>query len=251
MATETVNEKCDFFEWRGYTLTTSGHYTDTIPGMATECDKVYHLELDLDYSPKPKISCNTQNATVFGDTVAVITNTEFFSFQYDFYVEDTLNHIDDWEYWEWHISQPSWLIEPFEKEDGKHYCRVYVAERCDEYIELSCTVYNHCDQDSTTNSFYLKSSFYGIDENETIPSDFNIAPNPNNGTMELNFENLIGKTDLKVFDMHGALIDQLQVNSESSSYSIPYQCKSLAEGLYFFVATWQNTVLTKKVIILQ
>ena len=251
MATETVNEKCDFFEWRGYTLTTSGHYTDTVPGMTTECDKVYHLELDLDYSPKPKISCNTQNATVFGDTVAVITNTEFFSFQYDFYVEDTLNHIDDWEYWEWHISQPSWLIEPFEKEDGKHYCRVYVAERCDEYVELSCTVYNHCDQDSTTNSFYLKSSFYGIDENETIPSDFNIAPNPNNGTMELNFENLIGKTDLKVFDMHGALIDQLQVNSESSSYSIPYQCKSLAEGLYFFVATWQNTVLTKKVIILQ
>ena len=251
MATETVNEKCDFFEWRGYTLTTSGHYTDTVHGMATECDKVYHLELDLDYSPKPKISCNTQNATVFGDTVAVITNTEFFSFQYDFYVEDTLNHIDDWEYWEWHISQPSWLIEPFEKEDGKHYCRVYVAERCDEYVELSCTVYNHCDQDSTTIFFYLKSSFYGIDENETIPSDFNIAPNPNNGTMELNFENLIGKTDLKVFDMHGALIDQLQVNSESSSYSIPYQCKSLAEGLYFFVATWQNTVLTKKVIILQ
>jgi hypothetical protein len=251
MATETVNEKCDFFEWRGYTLTTSGHYTDTVPGMATECDKVYHLELDLDYSPKPKISCNTQNATVFGDTVAVITNTEFFSFQYDFYVEDTLNHIDDWEYWEWHISQPSWLIEPFEKEDGKHYCRVYVAERCDEYVELSCTVYNHCDQDSTTNSFYLKSSFYGIDENETILSDFNIAPNPNNGTMELNFENLIGKTDLKVFDMHGALIDQFQVNSESSFYSIPYQCKSLAEGLYFFVATWRNTVLTKKVIILQ
>ena len=253
MATETVNEKCDFFEWRGYTLTTSGHYTDTVPGMTTECDKVYHLELDLDYSPKPKISCNTQNATVFGDTVAVITNTEFFSFQYDFYVEDTLNHIEDWEYWEWHISQPSWLIEPFEKEDepNKHYCRVYVAEHCDEYVELSCTVYNHCDQDSTTISFYLKSSFYGIDENETIPSDFNIAPNPNNGTMELNFENLIGKTDLKVFDMHGALIDQFQVNSESSSYSIPYQCKSLAEGLYFFVATWQNTVLTKKVIILQ
>ena len=69
--------------------------------------------------------------------------------------------------------------------------------------------------------------------------------------MDLNFENLIGKIDLKVFDMHGALIDQFQVNSESSSYSIPYQCKSLAEGLYFFVATWQNTVLKKKVIILQ
>ena len=253
MATETVNEKCDFFEWRGYTLTTSGHYTDTVSGLTTECDKVYHLELDLDYSPKPKISCNTQNATVFGDTVAVITNTEFFSFQYDFYLEDTLNHIDDWEYWEWHISQPAWLIEPFEKNDepNKHYCRVYVAEHCDEYVELSCTVYNHCDQDSTTISFYLKSSFYGIDENETIPSDFNITPNPNKGIMELNFENLIGKTDLKVIDMHGALIDQLQVNSESSSYSIPYQCKSLAEGLYFFVATWQNTVLTKKVIILQ
>lgn len=253
MTTETVSNWCDFYEWHGNTLTTSGHYTDTIHGSTTECGKVYHLDLDLDYSPQPKISCSTPNATIFGDTVAVITNTEFFSFQYDFCVEDTRNHIDDWEYWEWHISQPSWLIEPFEKNDepNKHYCRVYVAEQCDENVELSCTVFNHCDQDSTTISFYLKSSFFGIDEDETIPSGFNIIPNPNNGMMELNFENLNGKIDLKVIDMHGALIDQFQVNSDSGSYSIPYHCKSLAEGLYFFVATWQNTVLTKKVIIFQ
>ena len=65
--------------------------------------------------------------------------------------------------------------------------------------------------------------------------------------MQLYFEDLIGTIDLKVFDMHGALIDQFQIQSDASSYSVPYQCKSLAEGLYFFVATWQNAVLTKKV----
>ena len=65
--------------------------------------------------------------------------------------------------------------------------------------------------------------------------------------MQLHFENLYGKINLKVFDMHGALIDQFQIQSDASSYSVPYQCKSLAEGLYFFVATGQNKVLTKKV----
>ena len=65
--------------------------------------------------------------------------------------------------------------------------------------------------------------------------------------MQLHFENLIGKIDLKVYDLHGALIDHFQIQSDASSYSVPYQCKSLAEGLYLFVATGQNKVLTKKV----
>ena len=82
-------------------------------------------------------------------------------------------------------------------------------------------------------------------------SAFSVIPNPNNGQMQLYFENLIGNVDLKVFDMHGALIDQLQVNSETNSYSLPYECRSVTEGLYFFVATWQNKILTKKVIIFQ
>ena len=69
--------------------------------------------------------------------------------------------------------------------------------------------------------------------------------------MRLNFESLIGKIDIKVFDSQGALVDQFQVDSETDSYSLPYECKSKVEGLYFFVATCKNIVLTKKVIFYQ
>ena len=246
---DTVNHWCDFYEWRGNTFTTSGHYTDTVFGTATECGKVYHLNLDLDYSPKPKISCITPNATVYGDTVAVITNTEFFSFQYDFFVEDTLGHIDGWESLEWHISKPSWIAEPFEKNDepNRHYCRVYVAERSDDLVELWCNVSNHCHQDSVV--FYLQSSFFGIDGHETVPADFNIVPNPNNGDMELRFENLTGKTSVKVYDMRGTLIDVLDLYNDLYSNTLHYILRPISPGIYYFVATAKEGTIAKKVII--
>ena len=249
LPTDTVNHWCDFYEWRGNILTTSGHYTDTIFATATECGKVHHLYLDLGYSPSPKISCANGHAVIYGDTIAVITNTEFFSFQYDFFVEDTLGHIDDWESFDWHISKPSWIVEPFEKNDepNKHYCRVYVAERSDELVELWCNVSNHCHQDSV--AFYLQSSFFGVDGHETIPADFNIVPNPNNGDIELRFENLTGKTNVKVYDMRGTLIDIIDTYNDLYSNTLHYSLKPISPGIYYFVATAKEGTIAKKVII--
>ena len=246
---DTVSHWCDFYEWLGNIITTSGHYTDTIFATATECGKVHHLYLDLDYSPSPKISCITPNATVYGDTVAVITNTEFFSFQYDFIVEDALGHYNDWESCKWHITQPSWDIDTtvHSEDPDKRYCRVYVAERSDDLVELWCNVSNHCHQDSVV--FYLQSSFFGIDGHETVPADFNIVPNPNNGDMELRFENLTGKTSVKVYDMRGTLIDVLDLYNDLYSNTLHYILRPISPGIYYFVATAKEGTIAKKVII--
>ena len=181
--------RCDSIVWHGRTYTTSGQYTDTVTnGLIHD---IYHLDLNLTYSPTPKMNCASDPNAMYGDTVAVVTNTEFFSFQYDFSIEDTLGRIDNWEFYKWRISKPSWIIDTtITGEPDKRYCRVYVAERCDEYVELSCTVYNHCLEDSITCTFYLKSSFLGLDGKETDPAEFKLYPNPTNNNITLEAEGM-------------------------------------------------------------
>lgn len=247
--TVTADGICSAYEWHGHIYEQTGFYTDTIPS-ALGCDSIVHLDLTLNHSPSPKIGCASSNVVVFGDTIAVITNTEFFSFQYDFYVEDTLNHIDDWESWVWHISKPSWMIEPFEKEDApnKHYCRVYVAEHYDDYVELKATVFG-CDTTSTT--FYLKSSFFDIEEQNTEQPNFSIVPNPNKGKMDFHLNHMTGKVCFRVYDMKGILIDQIWVSNHTENSIIQYDLKHHATGIYYIIATAKEGTLTQKMVVLE
>ena len=202
---------CDSIVWHDKTYTTPGQYTDTVTNGLTH--DIYHLNLNLTYSPTPKIACVSDTTAVYGDTIAVVTNTEFFSFQYDFSIEDTLGHINDWETCKWRISKPSWIIDTtITGEPDKRYCRVHVAERCDEYVELSCTVYNHCLTDSITCTVYLKSSFLGLDEKETGPTDFSLYPNPTNGDVTIETE---GMQRLTVANMFGQVIYDAEVSNDT------------------------------------
>jgi len=188
-----------------------------------------------------------------GDTIPVITNTEFFSFYYDFYVEDTLGHIDNWDSCVWHVSKESWLYEPSpEGAAVQPYCRVYVADHDDNPVELSCTIYNsHCEPHSLTKKFYLKSSFFGIDEPQTERPDFSVVPNPNNGQMELRFEHLTGKIEVKVYDMRGSLIDQFETFNDLENKTLQYDLKPSNSGIYFFVATGKEGSAARKVVVTQ
>ena len=239
---------CDSYEWHDSTYYTSGPYTDTV--TEGPIHYIHHLDLELTYTPTPIISCSTPNAVVFGDTIAVVTNTEFFSFQYDFYVEDSLGHIDDWESCKWHISKSSWSIDTTIVGDpDKHYCRVYVAERCDEYVELSCTIYNHCVEDSITRIIYLKPSFLDIDEQNVVQSTFSVVPNPNNSEMDLHLDHLTGKITIKVYDMKGILIDAIETYNYINNNILHYNLTPTSSGIYFFVATAKEGTIVKKVII--
>ena len=256
--THNFNGECDevVFPWFGEMLRFTKD-CDTLLSGLTPDSCLYEVNLhirNMQYTPTPVIAYTEDSNYHDGDIIPVITNTEFFSFQYDFFVEDSLNHFYDWDSCMWHISKESWLIEPDPAEylnvPNRRYCRVYVAEHDDTLVELSCTVYNsHCEPYSITKKFYLKSSFFGVDEQDAARFDFTVIPNPNNGSMELRFENMLGKVDVKVYDMRGTLIDGFEVDGGSPVGSYDYNMDVKADGIYFFVATGKEGTLAKKVII--
>ena len=235
--------------------------THTMSGPG--CDTATMVRVtNMKYTPKPNLFGPEDDNTIwFGlpddddptnDTAmcaAVVTNTEFFSFQYTFYVRETGNSV--WENCEWAISKPSWIYNPvFDTVGGKwSTCTVYVADRDENLVVLTATAKNSCNE--KTKKFYLKSSFLNVDENGYAPVNVDIVPNPNNGQMHLNFENMQGRTVVKVFDMTGNQIDAFETNINSSRYNYDYNMKKYAEGIYFFVVSNNNRVLTKKVIVIQ
>ena len=242
--------------WFGQDTTFTANTVYTFTGLTDEgCyrEQTYRIE-DMHYTPHPdRIMCSDASAIVFGDTIAVVTNTEFFSFQYTFFVEET-NRECVWESCNWAISKPSWTTEfnpvPALSLNGTYYseCTVYVADRQNEHVELTATINNDCG--SEVRKFYLKSSFLDVDENEYASANVNIVPNPNNGQMHIDFENMEGHTAVKVFDMTGNQIDAFETHINSNRYNYDYNLKKHADGIYFFVISNNNRVLTKKVVII-
>ena len=252
---------CDKYVWpvTGDTCYTTQHITKTFQHDFGDkvCDSTYVIDVNITYSPQPdKIRCDDPGAVVFGapgsseDTVAVVTNTEFFSFQYTFYVEET-NLECNWDQCQWAISKPSWAIE-FDPEptlhNGKYYseCVVYVADRDDDYVVLTAFMENGCDSDSCR--IFLKSSFLDVDENSYKAANIDIVPNPNNGQMMLVFNHFEGKVDVKVYDATGSLIDSFVTNNDMESQAVEYSLNG-RRGIYFIVANGVEGTITKKVVV--
>ena len=128
-------------------------------------------------------------------------------------------------------------------------CTIYVADRDEDYVVLTATIGNDCNIEQR--KIYLKSSFLNVDENSSAESKVSITPNPNNGQMRIDFEDMEGPTMVKVLDMTGNLIDAFETNVGTNRYSYEYTLKQHANGIYFFVFTNSNKVFTKKVVIIQ
>lgn len=253
--TYNFNGECDAvtFPWFGEMLSFTKD-CDTLLSGLTPDGCLYEVNLhinNMQYTPTPVIAYADDSYYQDGDTIAVITNTEFFSFQYDFFIEDSLGHFDDWDSCVWHRSKNSWLIEPFTMEEwpNRSYCRVYVAEHDNTPVELSCTVYNdHCYPYSIKRKFYLKSSFFDVDEQNDVQTDFSVIPNPNSGQMTLAFNRFEGKVDIKVYDAMGNLIDSFVTYNDMDPKTLEYDLR-VRKGIYFFVANGKGGTVAKKVII--
>ena len=88
-----------------------------------------------------------------------------------------------------------------------------------------------------------------MEENESSLANFDVIPNPNNGQMQLNFEYLTGKVNIKVYDMKGSLIDSFETYNGNGPSSHLYTMKNNVDGIYFFVATSKEGTVAKKVVI--
>jgi hypothetical protein len=131
---------------------------------------------------------------------------------------------------------------------------MYVLSWVEDTIWLEAHAFNRCaPQEGVTQRYWFLSSFIGIDENDASTSstaiDFDIIPNPNNGEMQLNFEYLTGKVNVRVYDMKGTLIDQFETFSSNGPNTYLYHMKNKTDGIYFFVATSKEGTIAKKVVI--
>lgn len=256
-ATESYNNECDSipFDWFGEThyLKLNGTYRyegETVDG----CDSLMTVTVtNMKYTPKPdkigRMDEGDSGPIWLNDTTfAVITNTQFFSFNYDFFFRETGR--SQWTNCVWTISDPEWSIEQnFDAQNNAGYCKVHVKQRNNEDVVLTATATSACGEPITKRA-YLRSTFFDVDEHEQDLTDVTIVPNPNNGKMCLNFENMEGRLYIKVFDMRGNLIDAFNIQVASGGSSYEYDMKPYADGVYFFVISNNTTTLTRKAVII-
>ena len=239
--TDTVKGICTAYEWHGHLYDQTGFYTDTIPS-ALGCDSIVHLNLSIMLDNQSEIHSLGSDASHW-----VISTTEFEIHSYSFMIWDSDPDIVwDSVQWGFETDNVNWDLEPIGTPATQ--CRVYVLTYVEDTVWLNAKVYNECHPEGETLRYWLISSFFGTDESSS-GSEFGITPNPNNGQMQLHFENLIGKTDIKVIDMMGRLVDQFQTFNTSNNCSLPYDCKCRASGLYLFVLNNAGKTYTKKVLI--
>ena len=246
--TTTNVSDCDSYSWYGEEYTESGIYSKVFPSILG-CDSILRLNLDLKYTPDPSpiFPADTNNLAPHW----VVTATEFQINAYDFTLWDN-NPACHWDSVHWALETPSaeWVLEP----DPSTYpigktCKLYVLNITPDTVWIRATVFNECHPQGVERRYWLLCSFYDLEEH-LANAQFDIVPNPNNGEMDLLFEHFEGKTDIKVFDMKGAMIDHFQTDNGFGSNTYHYKMRAIEDGIYFFVASGKNGVLSKKTVVI-
>ena len=216
-------------------------------------EQTYHIR-DMKYTPSPsKVLFKSLDGDFFltdNDTVAVVHETEFFTFNYSFTISETGESL--WDECIWNISKSTWDIEhSLSDTHQSSTCTVYIREKEETPVELTCRLRNSCmdEGEYKTYKFYLKSSWFGVDE-QSGTAKVSIVPNPNNGQMRISFDQMEGRANVKVFDMRGNKIDNFETTVAPDGTEYEYNMKPFADGVYFFVISDSHTTVTRKVVII-
>ena len=272
--TVSEEESCDSYFWdpQGHDYTPGSSYVsgnaydpeDHLFNMSTNgnpyvrtytniqgCDSIVTMEVQFAYSPNP-----TEIFPVDESNTAphwVVTATEFQINSYDFTLWDN-NPLCHWDSVGWAFENPDmiWVLEPDVDASPKGItCRMYVLNQVEDTVWRRATAYNRCQPEGVSRRYWFVCSFYGIVENDSSTSSatFDVIPNPNNGQMTLSLANLTGKVNIKVYDMRGGLVDDLEIFNENGANGMAYSMKNRSNGMYYFVATGREGIVTKKVIV--
>ena len=250
---ETCNEY--FWDPQGHEIVETDH-SDLVYNVSNTyhrtylnqlgCDSIVTLRMHFDYTPSP-----TEIYPIDASNEAphwVVTATEFQINSYDFHLWDT-NPSCYWDTVTWNFTEENdWVLEPFG--DRGTSCKMYVLNYIEDTIWLEAHPKNDCNpHDSVVQRYWFVCSFYDVNDNALSASNFFVVPNPNNGQMQLHFEQLEGKAEVKVYDMKGILIDRFETYNDNGRFSYPYDMKSYADGIYLFIVTTKEGTISKKVVL--
>ena len=222
----------------------------TLNGQTPEgCDYRVQLQINnMQYTPHPVIDCSDLNVP---NPHWPITATEFNVNRYTYQVADEVSDISKWDLSQckWDISKTSWRIEP--NPSNPLECMVYAMEWVPDSICLSFKAVNSCSgNEGVIAEYWLHPSFYGVEEREAYPASVSVIPNPNNGQMRLQFDNMQGDLNIKVYSLTGTLVDAFDLKSIEVGQSHEYSMKQLMNGIYFFTISDGKRNVTKKVVVI-
>ncbi len=252
LSDSTIREQCDTVRitWRdGQDIEQYAEFHENgfvkfegLTEAGCHLEQTYYIE-DMQYSPHPYIESEDSNPHY------PITATEFNVNRYTYTVKDSISNIHAWHFdqCKWEISKDSWRIVPNPSGNNPLECTVYVMDWTEDIVWLSFISVNDCNSDTVR--YDLHPSFYGIEENESNPIEVSIIPNPNDGHMQLKFENMEGHLSIKVYSSTGILADSFELLS-SAGETYDYSAKRLNNGIYYFHITDGKRAVTKKVVII-
>ena len=215
-------------------------FTETAEGCVLHST----LDLNLDYTPSfPK---------VWGKPW-VVGGSEFQYTIENYWI--TLDHPRSTHETTWELFDSEgkpfnkWEVLPYDDGD-KCYLYIYTFET--DSVRLHVHTYStnetcNCGEDEK--DLWIHCGYHSV--NETIDSSsVDIFPNPNSGSMTLSFDNLMGETLIKVYNITGTLIDQFTLHNEFGHQTFDYKADKFSPGIYFFNIINKKGILTKKVIII-
>ena len=242
-STDTIDGGCSAYNWNGQYYDQPGFYTDTLL-TALGCDSIVHLQLNLALAPDPTEIYSTDPHD--GAPHWVISPTEFEIHYYDYTLWD--NNVDNiWDSVAWSFDREiDWELTPYG--DKNKFCRIGVTERLKDTVWLIAKVYNPCDPtNGIERRFWLISSFFDIEEQEN-QAQIDIVPNPTNGEVNIIFGDMEGKVSAKVYGMTGILIDQFELNTDTSSRH-SYNLTAYPSGIYLFVFNNKGKCATRRAVV--
>ncbi len=250
---EEPDNICDQYHWdpkgkefegeQTLVLTQSGDYQRVYQNNVG-CDSIVHLHVDFEYSPQPSdIFPNNP------DLLAphwVIPATEFQVNDYDYKIWES--GTAEWDTVVWSLDKSNWRIETF-GDKGK-CCKVYVLESVSDTVWLTANVINSCSPiDGVEKKFWLVSSFYDVDDMQANTAHVEVFPNPNSGQMTLRFAGMQGKTYVKVLDMQGVLLDELETQLDGTFATMSYSLPCRTSGMYLLVIKSEAGNVYKKITV--
>ena len=256
------NHICDVFPYynpninpyiaNGDTLYYYENTSATLDGKTPEgCPYSVRLNVkNMQYTPHPIIDCSDLNVP---NPHWPITATEFNVNRYTYQVIDHVSDISKWNMSQckWEISKESWRIVPNPSGNNPLECMVYAMDWVPDSICLSFKAVNSCSgSEGVVAEYWLHPSFYGVEEQEAYPAAVSVIPNPNNGQMRLQFDNIQGDLDIKVYSLTGTLVDAFDLKSIEAGQSHEYSMKRLMNGIYFFTVSDGKRSVTKKVVVI-
>ena len=218
----------DSFDFHGETYTESGYYEQNVPN-ANDCDSVFHLILDMDFTP---------NFSIVGDHWPIGGSETYIS--ESVYAVELDNPLAELDTVIWQIDCENWQLEPHGKGET---CTMKLYSFLLEPVMLRATVINDCA--TITKEFFIQTSYFDVEEN-TDDEWFTITPNPNSGDFTLHFDSALGQVEVTIYDEQGR---QVACQSGRACDGFHWHLEELPSGVYFVRVVSDGRVLVRKIMI--